>query len=61
MEHEWNYSNPTGFFNLSLPHIELKTNMYTSMSYMQCQRAIHDSEVKAKKMEAIYKKRLERE
>jgi hypothetical protein len=25
---EYNYSNPTRFFNLSLPHIEARTNMY---------------------------------
>ena len=25
---EYNYSNPTGYFNLSLPHIEAKTTMY---------------------------------
>lgn len=25
---EYNYSNPTGWFNLSLPHIDLRTNNY---------------------------------
>lgn len=30
---EYNYSNPTGYFNLSIPHIECKTNTYTTMSY----------------------------
>lgn len=25
---EYNYSNPTGYFNVSLPHIEMRTNMY---------------------------------
>jgi hypothetical protein len=30
---EYNYSNPTGFFNISLPHIEAKTSMYQTMSY----------------------------
>jgi hypothetical protein len=25
---EYNYSNPTGFFNISLPHVEAKTTMY---------------------------------
>ena len=25
---EHNYSNPTGFFNISLPHVEAKVSMY---------------------------------
>ena len=32
---EYNYSNPTMYFNLSIPHVELKTNAYTTMSYAQ--------------------------
>lgn len=32
---EYNYSNPTGYFNLSIPHIEIKTNTYSTMSYEQ--------------------------
>lgn len=32
---EYNYSNPTCIFNLSIPHIEIKTNNYTTMSYTQ--------------------------
>ena len=32
---EYNYSNPTGIFNLSIPHIEVRTNMYTTQSYRQ--------------------------
>jgi hypothetical protein len=35
---EYNYSNPTGWFNLSLPHIEVKTNNYQTMSYAQFKR-----------------------
>ena len=31
---EYNYSNPTGLFNLSLPHIEIKTNSYQTISYV---------------------------
>jgi hypothetical protein len=30
---EYNYSNPTGWFNLSLPHLELRTNNYQTLSY----------------------------
>ena len=32
---EYNYSNPTMFFNLSLPHIEAKTSLYQTLSYEQ--------------------------
>ena len=32
---EYSYSNPTGFFNLSLPHLELRTNNYSTLSYAQ--------------------------
>jgi hypothetical protein len=32
---EYNYSNPTSYFNLSIPHIAMKTNTYTTMSYDQ--------------------------
>lgn len=32
---EYNYSNPTGLFNLSIPHIVMKTNNYNTMSYYQ--------------------------
>jgi hypothetical protein len=32
---EYNYSNPTSFFNLSLPQLEVKTNNYTTMSYAE--------------------------
>jgi len=35
---EYNYSNPTNFFNISLPHIEAKTNNYQTMSYVQFKR-----------------------
>ena len=30
---EYNYSNPTGFFNVSLPQVELRTSNYQTMSY----------------------------
>ena len=36
---EYNYSNPTMFFNLSIPHIEMKTNAYTTLSYAQMRQA----------------------
>jgi hypothetical protein len=32
---EYAYSNPTGFFNLSLPHVELSTNNYSTLSYSE--------------------------
>jgi hypothetical protein len=35
---EYNYSNPTDFFNLSIPHIEFKTNVYTTISYAQMKK-----------------------
>jgi hypothetical protein len=35
---EYNYSNPTNYFNISLPHIEAKTNNYSTMSYVQFKR-----------------------
>lgn len=38
VSNEYNYSNPTGFFNISLPHIEAKTTMYQTMSYTQFKR-----------------------
>lgn len=41
---EYNYSNPTGFFNISLPHVEAKTTMYQTMSYMQFKKACIENE-----------------
>lgn len=32
---EFNFSNPTGWFNTSLPHVELRTNNYSTVSYAQ--------------------------
>lgn len=32
---EWNYSNPTGHFNLSLPHMLARKANYTFESYQQ--------------------------
>ncbi len=43
---EYNYSNPTGFFNISLPHIEAKTTMYQTMSYAQWKKLQLDNERK---------------
>ena len=37
---EYNYSNPTTFFNISLPHIEAKTTMYQTVSYVQFKKTI---------------------
>lgn len=41
---EYNYSNPTGFFNVSLPHIEAKVAMYQTMSYVQYMRTLQENE-----------------
>lgn len=30
---EYNYSNPTEYFNLSIPHIEIRSSNYTTLSY----------------------------
>jgi hypothetical protein len=35
---EYNFSNPTDTFNLSIPHIEAKTNVYTVLSYAKMKR-----------------------
>ena len=43
---EYNYSNPTGFFNISLPHIEAKTSMYQTMSYAQYKKMQLETERK---------------
>ena len=43
---EYNYSNPTGFFNISLPHIEAKTSMYQTMSYAQYKKMLIEKERK---------------
>ena len=40
LTNEWNYSNPTGYFNLSLPHIEMRTGNYQTLSYAQYKRSI---------------------
>jgi hypothetical protein len=36
---DYNYSNPTGFFNLSLPHVEIRNAMYSTMSYSYFKRS----------------------
>lgn len=33
LENVWNYSNPTGIFNLSLPDKMMRTKTYTNISY----------------------------
>jgi len=48
VSNEYNYSNPTGFFNISLPHIEAKTTMYQTMSYLQYKRAVIENERRIK-------------
>jgi len=37
---EYNYSNPTGLFNLSLPHVEFRTSNYKTVSYVEFKRGI---------------------
>ena len=46
---EYNYSNPTRIFNLSLPHIDLRTAHYTTMSYQQYKNAEAERERKEAK------------
>lgn len=41
---EYNYSNPTGFFNISLPHLEARTTMYQTMSYQSQKRLALEAE-----------------
>ncbi len=43
---EYNYSNPTGYFNLSIPHIEIRSSNYTTISYQQYKRNIWEMEQK---------------
>ena len=43
---EYNYSNPTEYFNLSIPHIEIKTNAYTTLSYQQMKQNLFEAEKK---------------
>jgi hypothetical protein len=45
---EFNYSNPTGLFNLSIPHVELRLNMYSTLSYKQQKKNDYDEERKAR-------------
>jgi len=35
LKNEYNFGNPTGLFNLSLPHLDLKTGSFQSFSYVQ--------------------------
>jgi hypothetical protein len=30
---EYNFSNPTKYFNLSVPHLEIKQGLYQTLSY----------------------------
>lgn len=34
LQNEYNYGNPTGLFNLSLPHLEHKANNMMTTSYV---------------------------
>ena len=43
---EYNYSNPTGWFNLSLPHLDLRTNNYQTISYAQYKKMQVENERK---------------
>ena len=49
---EYNYSNPTDYFNLSIPHIEFKTNTYSTLSYAQTKKNEFEPE-KKQRIEAI--------
>jgi hypothetical protein len=49
---EYNYSNPTGLFNLSIPHIEMSTNMYTTTSYKQYKQREYEEQKKERLLES---------
>ena len=49
---EYNYSNPTDSFNLSIPHIEVRTNPYTTVSYQQMKLNLFEAEKKKRIEEA---------
>ena len=60
---EFNYSNPQNFFNLSIPHIEFKSNYYSgnsyqTFSYTSIKKAEYENE-KKRRIEEIKKQRIE--
>ena len=48
---EYNYSNPTTFFNISLPHVEAKTTMYQTVSYVQYKKSVMEEQRKREEHE----------
>lgn len=61
MDNEFNFSNPTFYFNLSLPHIEIKTGMYQTMSYLMFMRQQHEQIRMLKLKEENEKRRREQQ
>ena len=43
---DYNYSNPTSMFNLSLPHLEVRANLYQTQSYVQYKRLLIENQAK---------------
>ena len=48
---DYNFSNPTGLFNLSLPHLEVRANMYQTQSYQSYKRSQAENKAKQRRME----------
>ena len=48
---DYNYSNPTSMFNLSLPHLEVRANLYQTQSYVQYKRILMENKAKQKRMQ----------
>jgi len=46
VENEFNFSNPTNYFNLTLPHIAIKQNAFQSMTYSQYKQAMRETDQK---------------
>jgi hypothetical protein len=40
---QWSYSNPTALFNVSIPHIELRTNNYQTLSYSGYKKMVEET------------------
>lgn len=55
---EYNYSNPTSLFNLSIPHVEIRSNNFTTVSYRQYKTTIYENE---KRQEIAQRKAAEKE
>jgi len=50
---EYNYGNPTRFFNISIPHVDFRVNNYQSMSYVQFKKHQKDLQKMAEKQKEV--------